>query len=263
MSELKNTIDPVPQDERRSRFVTTQWQLIKAAGGDSDHAVRHLDKLLRLYLPALQGFLITRYKLDRVLVDDVLQEFVTTKILRGNLVRTANPERGRFRTLLLTSLTRYVTSVMRRLTAAKRIPDGVKVPWDLLEDTGSFSLADNAEKDFDPRLNEAIVKETIRRFRRHCDRRRKLIMWEVFEGRLINPFLNELPEETYDHLVKRLQLASTQQASNLLMTAKRSFSNILKTVIEEFALNADDAEQELRQLQHYCGFATEVPPEDA
>lgn len=263
MSELKTTIDPILPDEQRSRFVTTQWQLIKAAGEDSDHALKHLDKLLRLYLPALQGFLITRYNLDREIADDVLQEFVTLKILRGNLVSTASPERGRFRTLLLTSLTRHVASVMRRLSAAKRIPESVKVPWDLFEDTSSYTLADKDEKDFDPKLNEAIVKETIRRFQEHCDRRRKLIMWEVFEGRLINPFLNELPEEPYADLVKRLQLASTQQASNLLMTAKRSFSNILKTVIEEFALNAEDADQELRQLQRYCGFAIETVPQDA
>lgn len=260
MLEPKTAIDPVLPDEQRSRFVTTQWQLIKAAGEDSDHALRHLDKLLRLYLPALQAFLITRYSFDREFVDDVLQEFVTAKILRGNLVSTASPERGRFRTLLLTSLTRHVASVMRRLYAAKRIPEGVKIPWDLLEDTSPYTRADKDEKDFDPKLNEAIVKESIRRFREHCDRRRKLIMWEVFEGRLINPFLNELPTEPYDDLVKRLQLTSPQQASNLLMAAKRSFSNILKTVIEEFALNTEDAEEELRQLQCYCRFDIESFP---
>ena len=249
--------------EHRSRFVTTQWQLVKAAGEDSELAVKHLDNLLRLYLPALKAFLTARYGLDREFASDILQEFVASKIVKGNLITSADPDRGRFRTLLLTSLTRHTNSVMRRVSAAKRIPEGVKVPWDSLEATTAHAATEAQQEFFDPKLNQAIVEETLKRFQEHCDRRRKLIMWEVFEGRLVAPLLRDLPEEPYSHLVKRLNLSSVQQASNLLMTAKRSFSNILETVIEEFALNTEDANQELRLLQRYCGFTPESEPDDS
>jgi len=104
-----------------------------------------------------------------------------------------------------------------------------------------------------PSLNEAIIAETVKRFRWHCDRRGKLVMWEVFDGRLIKPLFKDIPPEEYSKLVHRLSLNSKSQSTNLLMAAKRSFITILRKVIEEFALDVDDAEIELKQLRRYCG----------
>jgi len=119
-----------------SRFLTTQWQLIRSAGDESNEAVNHLDRLLRLYLPTLKQFLISRYRLDAATTEDLLQGFVTAKILYGDLVKAARPGRGRFRNLLLASLTNYTISEIRRLNAAKRIPESATISWDELNETG-------------------------------------------------------------------------------------------------------------------------------
>ena len=243
-----------PPTSDKRRFVTTRWQLVSAAGKENHDAIEHLDQLLRLYLPVLQEFLRARYRLSAETTEDVLQDFVANKIIRGGLIQSASPDKGRFRNLLLTSLTRHTTSVIRSINAAKRIPESAKVPWELLQDSLTDSAAASNEEHFNSSLNRAIIDHAIKRFQQHCERRRKLVMWEVFEGRLINPLLHELPAESYSRLVARLQLDSPQKASNLLMTAKRSFIKILENVIEDFALNAEDAQTELSILRRFCDF---------
>ncbi len=247
-------IQPTPPPQEHRRFVTTRWQLVNAAGSDSHDAVEHLDRLLRLYLPVLQGFLRARYRLPTETTEDVLQDFVATKIIRGGLIRTASPQKGHFRTLLLTALTRHTTSVLRSMNAAKRIPESAKVSLDFMSESLSEPATESNEAHFNSSLNRAIIDQALNKFQRHCERRRKLIMWEVFEGRLINPLLHDLPPEPYERLVARLQLDSHQKATNLLMAAKRSFIKILESVIDDFALNAEDADSELAVLRRFCGF---------
>ena len=236
------------------RFLTTQWQLIRSAGSETDRAVAHLDRLLRRYLPALEKFLRTRYSLDQSSIEDMLQSFIATRILHGRLLNLADPQRGRFRTVLLSALVNHVRIERRKSQANKRIDQTALVSWDTVDETELENPAQSDESSlFQSPLNQQIIDEATKRFREHCDRRGKLLMWEVFEARLLKPIMEETPPEPYDRLQSRLHLTSPTQATNLLMTAKRSIARILKEVIEEFALNVNDAEIEFQQLKRYCG----------
>lgn len=245
---------PLETSEGNDRFQTTQWQMIHRARSETDDSVHHLDRLLRRYLPALSGFLSRRYHFDKSTNEDLLQSFIVARILHGRLLELADPERGRFRTILLTALTNHVRMESRKLQAKKRIPVNGLLSIDTVkEEHFEPNRQSPDEALFGPRLDRQIIEEAVRKFRRHCDRRGKLTMWEVFENRLLKPMLNNESPESYERLTTRLRLTSQTQATNLLMTAKRSFIRTLQEVVNEFALNTTDAELELSALRRICG----------
>ena len=251
MSEISDngSLEAVSSNDR---FRTTQWQLIRSAGDDSEEGVRHLDRLLRRYLPALAAFLMRRYRFDKATAEDLLQTFIIARFLHGRLLELANPERGRFRTILLAALTNHVRMEIRKQRATKRISTLDLLNLDEVTETDlEQSSPSPDEAILEPSLNRQIVGEAVRKFRQHCDQRGKLIMWEVFENRLLKPMMDDVTPEPYERLAVRLRLKSQSQATNLLMSGKRSFIHTLRTVIDEFALNVSDAELELDSLRKY------------
>src|SRR6188508_2148538 len=106
---------------RERGFPPTQWSLIgRAREEDSKGKRPALDELLKRYLPALRVHLLIRRAGDEDAIQDLLQGFIASRILESNLIATAAPSRGKFRTLLLTSLDRYVVDQRRRASAQMR-----------------------------------------------------------------------------------------------------------------------------------------------
>ncbi len=235
-------------------FQTTQWQLVRSAGDPDDESLHHLNQLLKIYRPALVQFAEQHLRKNPANAEDLVHGFISAKILHGSLVQRADPTRGRFRTLLLGALTNYARTENRKSSAQKRHPSEGLVPWhEVSEDSlPSNEIPPDEREHFDTNWNREIINEALRRFQWHCDRRRKLAMWEIFDGRILAPILREHATESYESLQERLGLESHAKATNLLMAAKRSFTRILIQVIQEFALNTDDAEQELQELKIYC-----------
>ncbi len=83
-------------------FPTTVWTTIHAAGDGRGDA---LERVATRYRPAVQAFLRGRGLPDAE-ADDVCQD-VFVRVLSGGVLAKADPERGRFRSLLL-SVTRHV-----------------------------------------------------------------------------------------------------------------------------------------------------------
>src|SRR3954452_18501690 len=105
-------------DPYASPFPSTQWSVVGRAGsGANDDARRRaLATLLARYLPALRSYLRAKHRVDPDRADDLVQGFLTDKVLEQDLIRQADRGRGRFRTFLLTALDNYVTSHVRRET---------------------------------------------------------------------------------------------------------------------------------------------------
>ena len=112
----------------RRGFPTTHWSLVGRAGYQGDEELHRaaLNDLLKRYLPALQAHLIYGKRIDVNEADDLVQGFVTNKVLERDLIQRAEPERGRFRSLLATALDNYVSSVRAKQGAAKRKADRAK-----------------------------------------------------------------------------------------------------------------------------------------
>ena len=90
------------------QFPTTHWSMVqRAAQVPGTQAGPALDALLRLYLPALRAHLVHGRRLQPDQADEVLQSFVTSKVLEQQMLARADRSRGRFRNYLLTVLDRH------------------------------------------------------------------------------------------------------------------------------------------------------------
>lgn len=100
-------------------FATTHWSLVlNAAGGDGPAADHALETLCRAYWPAIHCYVRRRIP-DPEQARDLTQEFFARLLQRG-AIAAADPQKGRFRTFLLTLLQRFLTDELNRASTLKR-----------------------------------------------------------------------------------------------------------------------------------------------
>lgn len=128
------TTDDMDQEElsgaesARRSFPTTHWSLVVNAGADSEPAAQTaLETLCRQYWYPLYGF-IRRQGRAHHEAQDCTQEFLA-RLLATGAMTAARPERGRFRSFLLTALRNFLTNEWHRAHAARR--GGGEAPFPL------------------------------------------------------------------------------------------------------------------------------------
>jgi RNA polymerase sigma factor (sigma-70 family) len=110
-------------------FPTTQWSMIVRAGGSSDTNARvALESLCRRYWYPLY-FFARRQGRSHHEAEDCTQEFLARLLANEGMAR-ARPERGRFRTFLLTALRNFLITDWQRARAAKRGGGNAPLPLD-------------------------------------------------------------------------------------------------------------------------------------
>ncbi len=217
--------------------------------GDTEGSTQRLalGQLLQIYLPALRDYLVRVRHVQLAEAEDLVQAFISAKFLEKNLATGADPARGRFRTLLLKSLDRFVISERRKASALKR---GGRQPSAL--DAAEIDPPDPGEEPssgFDVAWAQALLAEVIRRMQAECEESGRPELWGVFECRVLQPILQESEPTPYDELVRRFGFQSPVQASNVLVTAKRTFDRLLRTAVSEYATSAAEVDEEIRDLR--------------
>jgi len=111
------------------RFATTRWSLIVAAGSpDLPDSHEALTELCRAYWSPLYAYVRKRgHSVDDA--RDLTQEFFA-RLLEKATVAAADPQRGRFRTFLLTSMQNFLANDHDRATALKRGGGATSFPMD-------------------------------------------------------------------------------------------------------------------------------------
>ena len=243
-----NPSDKQP-DGPANGFPATRWTLVGRAGG-ADAVARPvaLAELVRAYAPALRSHLMQTVGGDGHRADDLLQGFLADKVLEQRLIGHADPARGRFRTFLLTALDRYVVDVRRHDGARKRSPHGKVLDVDDHRDTLAGRRVDTPTEAFDLAWANAIVGEVVATMRDECRLTNRPDLWAVFELRYLKPATDGADPEPHESIARRLNLDSAQQASNLLVTAKRMFTRLFRAVVSRYAADADETKDEVAEL---------------
>src|SRR5882724_10560596 len=97
-------------------FPNTHWSLVRRAGlADASARREALGVLLARYEPALRLYIYATWEIPDEQAEDLLQAFIADQILERELCRMADESRGRFRSLLLTSLRNFAISRYRAL----------------------------------------------------------------------------------------------------------------------------------------------------
>jgi RNA polymerase sigma-70 factor (ECF subfamily) len=196
-------------------------------------------------LPALQAHLILRRGLQAQDAADLVQDFVTNKILERDLVSRADRSRGRFRAFLLTALDRYFVDRHRYSTAQKRAAGET-----FSIDSGQVDPPDKPAVDaFDVAWARAVLREALQLMKQQCDAERASRIWETFRLRILEPLITGEAPLDYASLVKRCGFESPRQASNALITARRRFHRCLQDVVGEYTSSPEELEEEIEELR--------------
>lgn len=227
-------------------FPNTPWSLV-ARAGSADLATkrRALSDLLVRYAPAIRSYLrfVKGVKPDDA--DDLVQDFLASKILEEDIISRAEESRGRFRNFLLQSLNRYIISDFRMKNA--QIRGGHHKPASMKEAHHLPHSASDPSEFFDVAWARALLSEAIRRMREECRQKKRPELWGLFLHRVLAEVRENPRRLSYDDLIRRYKLESPAQATNLLVTAKRMYARTLITVIAEYE-SEDAIEDEIHSL---------------
>ena len=233
-------------------FVTTRWSLVlsaaKSGSGEGD-AQDALAELCRTYWRPIFLFVCRRgYSTEDA--QDLTQDFFV-KILERNWLEHADPNRGRFRSLLLTSLQNFLNSARERTHTRKRGGDVKFVSWDdwMAEAPSQLSISAQAldslppERLFDLRWAATVVEQALRRLREECEGKDRLRLFYA-----LSPHLTEERDEvSYANLSAALGVAETA-VKKQLHTMRQRYRCLLRDEVARTVENPADVEDEIRYL---------------
>jgi hypothetical protein len=241
------------QRKPASNFPSTRWTLVNLAR-DLDPETRRaaLEQLLRTYAPALEDYLVFgRWRLSRDKAEEVVQGFLTDKVLDRDLFGKADPAKGQLRSLVLKSLNNYYCDLYRA--------EDPTVP--LLEEDEPRARRESATSAdiFDQAWARQVIRESLRVMQDECNAKGRQYTWELFFERIVKPARDGAAPIDYEVLVERFGFVSPEQAANALVTAKRHFRRVLETVVAQYA-DGEDLESEVRDLRTVLAAGPLAPP---
>ena len=152
-----------------SPFEPTRWSLVaRARGADERERRRALEALCTAYWYPLYAFLrrLGRTEPD---AEDLVQDFFTRLLSSGGALESADPARGKFRTLLLTMLRHLDTDAHRAAGRLKRGGGTESIPLDCalaeVQWQVDSSLAGSPEAAFDRAWAAAVMRRAGERLR--------------------------------------------------------------------------------------------------
>lgn len=245
----------------RGVFATTRWSIVLSAGdaaSEEDKARHALAELCRIYWRPIFSF-VSRRGYSAQDAQDLTQDFFVM-ILGNNWLQRADPNRGRFRSLLLKSLQNFLNNAVERDQAQKRGGNVEIVSWDewMAEAPSQISFSHEMldslppERVFDLRWAATVVERALRRLREECESRGRLRLFETLSGHLAS----ERTDISYTDLGAALGIpesAVKKQLHNL----RQRYRWLLREEVAQTVENPADVEDEIRYLCTALASATQ------
>jgi RNA polymerase sigma-70 factor (ECF subfamily) len=223
----------------------THWSLIaRAENGNTMVRREVLTEVLLRYVPALKAHLVYKKRISPDNADDLLQAFIMDKLLENWIIAVADRSRGRFRTFLLTALDNFVASRQRYDTAAIRNPGDLESLYETTPVGQTLSLGD----EFDVAWARQLLDRAFEQMKLHCQETGRPDLWEVFHARVLAPLFDNAAPLPYGQLIARLGFDSPGQAASVLVTAKRTFIRILRSLVKEYEMD-EAVDEEIADLR--------------
>ena len=164
-------------------FRTTHWSLVASAGLDGEAPRAALAELCQAYWYPLYAYLRRKgHSPDDAA--DLTQGFFTALLEKGYLAN-ADPKRGRFRSFLLTAVTRFAAKEHEKVNAQKRGGGRRALALDFAEGERRYQRepADRwtAELLFDRQWALALLEQTLAQLREEHDAAGKLALFEALK----------------------------------------------------------------------------------
>jgi RNA polymerase sigma-70 factor (ECF subfamily) len=242
----------IPGGHPPDRFATTRWSVVLSCGdpGASEDTAREaLAQLCRSYWRPIFAFVCRRgYSVPDA--QDLTQDFFRM-IIEGPLLQRADPNRGRFRSLLLRSLQNFLNDAADKKRARKRGGDVSFVSWDdwMAEAPSHLSVPMRtvelwpAERLFDLRWAATVVEQALRRLREECESHGRLRVFEILSKHLTA----ERSDVSYASISTELG-APEGTVKRLLHQLRQRFRALLRSEVSQTVENSRDIDDEIRYL---------------
>jgi RNA polymerase sigma-70 factor (ECF subfamily) len=233
-------------------FATTRWSVILSAAkseSGEQKACDALAELCRTYWRPIFSF-VCRRGCSMEDAQDLTQDFFVM-ILERNWLQHADPNRGRFRSLLLKSLQNFLNSAAERTHTRKRGGDVEFVSWDdwMAEAPSQLSMSAQAldslppERLFDLRWAATVVEQALRRLREECEGKDRLRLFYALSRHLTE----EREQVSYANLSATLGVAEAA-VKNQLHIMRQRYRCLLRDEVAHTVENPADLEDEIRYL---------------
>jgi RNA polymerase sigma-70 factor (ECF subfamily) len=234
------------EPERQGWFATTHWSVVLAAqDAQSPRSAEALERLCRQYWPPVYAF-VRRRGHGPADAQDLTQEFFA-RLIEKNYLQAADAAKGKFRTLLLTAVTRFLINERERALAQKRGGGAphFSLQTDHAEEGYRVEPADPAtpETIYERRWAETVLATVLTRLRRELEAAGQPERFEV-----LKPFLAaERQAPSGAEVAARLGLSESAVYS-AVHRLRRRYGELLREEIAHTVAQPDEIEEELRHL---------------
>ena len=152
-------------------FSTTHWSVVLSAGeANSSQASEALEKLCRAYWPPLYSYIRGQGHSPEE-AQDLTQAFFE-KLLKKNFWARADPQKGRFRSFLLTALRHFLADERDRVRTAKRGGGLSFISFDEQSSEARFleglGQKVSSEQQFDRQWAATVLEQARTKLRQEC-----------------------------------------------------------------------------------------------
>jgi RNA polymerase sigma-70 factor (ECF subfamily) len=228
-------------------FTTTHWSVVLAAHGAAPGAQEALEALCRTYWFPLYAY-VRQSGYSPADAEDLTQEFFA-RFLADESFSRANPERGRFRTFLITALRRFLVSEWRRSRSQKRGGGQPVLTWDGEAAEQRYAAesdhALNPEEAYERRWALAIVEGVLAGLRAEYSAAGDQVLYDHLAGRL----WGEAEGESWLELGTKLGLTEGALKQRLQRLRQRCRER-LRAEVAHTVTSPEEVEDELRHLMN-------------
>lgn len=217
----------------------TSWTLVFASGQEGMTSSRDsLDRLCRSYWKPVFWHIHLRWRKSREDARDLTQAFFVW-ILERQLVASADPERGRFRTFLKVSLDNFLRNQQRFHHAKKR---GGNVILLSLDDLDQEMPSSGAAVDFDSLFASSLLEQTAESLAERCQAEDRSDHFKAFRAYYLG-------EEVVTHATIAADLGQSETTVRRhLAWSLQAFIRLLRIRLRETLVDPDELEDEMHAL---------------
>ncbi len=237
-------IDPPPTGGQE--FASTHWSVVLSAGRGDDTVSREaLAKLCRTYWYPLYAFVRRRGNAPEE-AEDLTQDFFAY-FLEKECVQRVDPQRGRFRAFLLSSLRHFLENEWDKRRAVKRGGRCRFVSWEELGAETRYRLEPfhdlSADKLYDRRWAMRVIENAMATLRKEHESGEELAVFDALHAHLSDG----AGTETYQQLAARLDLSEAAVKMRVLRLRRR-FGELLRIEVAQTVTGPVELEEEMRHL---------------
>ena len=236
------------EDLARGRFNTTHWSIVLACGGenDTDQAREALAKLFQTYWYPLYAYTRRRGYGEQD-AQDLVQAFCV-HLQEKHALAKADPQRGKFRTFLLSSLQNFLANEKARAHAQKRGGGREMIFLDAEDARTRYRLEPahklTPEAIFEMRWAHAVLEQTLTGLRADFVARGKE---RLFDG-LASFLTADEPANSYQDASSRLGLPLSAIKTSV-HRLRQDYRTKLREEIGRTVSAPDEIEEELHHLR--------------